>query len=175
MQTCWLLVTGFNIVLFTSTQLQILRGRVLSNDFSHRHSSSESTCVNPRYGSRLDHFLVTRSKEFTTNDSGNRDSSNRGVTSTATKTNVKQEMKKGFTLQQCGWEKSCCVLTCCTRLYRVSRPCGTEFESPLCRRNRRCSISDGGRSTLELSSSSLWVFDSFRPGIAKMCFVYGWS
>ena len=45
----------------------------------------EPTCVNSRYRSRLDHFLVTRSRNSQQTIQGTVIRSNRGGTSTATK------------------------------------------------------------------------------------------
>ena len=76
-----------------STQLQISRvftGRVLTNDCSHPQPPNRLV----RTRSRLDHFPVMRPKEFATNDSGNRDSSNRGRMSTATNNKRKTRDKK---------------------------------------------------------------------------------
>ena len=61
--------------------------------------SLEPICANSRYRSRLDHFRVTRSRNSQKTIRGTVIRSNRGDTSTATKINVKQRDKEGFTLQ----------------------------------------------------------------------------
>ena len=54
----------------------------------------ELICANPRYRPRLDHFLVTRSRNSQQTIQGTVIRSNQGDTSTATKINVKQRDKK---------------------------------------------------------------------------------
>ena len=88
-----LLVAGLNIVLFTS------KNTVTNTMSVHRPSADErllsqtlvprSTCVYSRYRSRLDHFLMTRSRNSQRTIWGTVIRSNRGGTSTAIKSKRK--------------------------------------------------------------------------------------
>ena len=94
-----LLVSGFNVVLFTSkhTVTNISVHRTSADErCSHRHSSPESTCACSRYRSRLDNFQMTRPRNSQQTIRGTVIRSKRGGTSTATKINVKQRDSKRF-------------------------------------------------------------------------------